>query len=91
MSFSSETKKALCASFIKKDCCARALLFGLLRFSGMPLADGVNRLHSKQGDVLHLGDSVMDRRPKNREIWVGGRLPGRHAQAAKRIFCAVFF
>ena len=61
MSFSSETKKALCASFIKKDCCARALLFGLLRFSGMPLADGVNRLHSKQGDVLHLADLLLER------------------------------
>ena len=34
MSFAGETKAALCALFIKNDCCERALLWGLLRYGG---------------------------------------------------------
>ena len=34
MSFAAETKEALCALFIKNECCELSLLWGLLRYGG---------------------------------------------------------
>lgn len=61
MSFSSETKTALCSSFVKKDCCARALLRGLMRYSGVLSGESAGEVHSKYGEIVRLTETLLQR------------------------------
>lgn len=61
MSFSAETKTALCSSFVKKDCCARALLLGLVRYSGVLSGESAGELHSKYREIVGLTETLLQR------------------------------